>query len=48
MSDSIAALTDRIQRFVDRGLRAQLRTANLLTGQLYVAFDFFTKAPKAT
>jgi paraquat-inducible protein B len=24
-----------------RGLRAQLRTANLLTGQRYVAFDFF-------
>lgn len=37
----------RIQRFVDRGFRAQLRTANLLTGQLYVALDFFPKAPKA-
>jgi len=30
-----------------RGLRAQLRTANLLTGQLYVAFDYFPDAPKA-
>jgi paraquat-inducible protein B len=30
-----------------RGLRAQLGTASLLTGQLYVAFDFFPKAPKA-
>ncbi|OQD23545.1 mammalian cell entry protein [Burkholderia cenocepacia] len=28
-----------------RGLRAQLRTASLLTGQLYVAFDFFPHAP---
>jgi paraquat-inducible protein B len=30
------------QRLVEeRGLRAQLRSGNLLTGQLYVAFDFF-------
>src|SRR5262245_3088313 len=29
-----------------RGLRAQLRTGNLLTGQLYVAFDYFPNAPK--
>lgn len=35
----------RIQFMVSRGLRAQLRTANLLTGQLYVALDFFPKAP---
>jgi paraquat-inducible protein B len=28
-----------------RGMRAQLRNGNLLTGQLYVAFDFFPKAP---
>jgi paraquat-inducible protein B len=26
---------------IDRGLRAQLRSADLLTGQLYIAFDFF-------
>jgi paraquat-inducible protein B len=32
---------------VERGLRAQLRTGNLLTGQLYVAFDFIRNAPKA-
>ncbi|MEJ5357725.1 MAG: MlaD family protein [Desulfobacterales bacterium] len=32
---------------VERGLRAQLRTASLLTGQLYVALDFFPKAPPA-
>ncbi|WP_196782661.1 PqiB family protein [Chromobacterium paludis] len=30
-----------------RGLRAQLRTGSLLTGQLYVALDFFPKAPPA-
>jgi paraquat-inducible protein B len=30
---------------VKRGLRAQLRTGNLLTGQLYIALDFFPKAP---
>lgn len=37
----------RMQRFVGFGLRGQLRTANLLTGQLYVGLDFFPKAPKA-
>jgi paraquat-inducible protein B len=38
----------RIQRFVEHGLRAQLRSANLLTGQQYIALDFFPKAPRAT
>lgn len=28
---------------ITRGLRAQLRTGNILTGQLYVALDFFPK-----
>lgn len=32
--------TPSLARLVDRGLRAQLKTANLLTGQLYVALDF--------
>src|SRR5262249_17609609 len=31
---------------VERGLRAQLRTGSLLTGQLYIALDFFPDAPK--
>jgi len=31
-----------------RGMRAQLRSGSLLTGQLYVAFDYFPDAPKAT
>ena len=35
---------DVLERMVSRGLRAQLRTGNLLTGQLYVALDFFPKA----
>jgi paraquat-inducible protein B len=30
----------------ERGLRAQLSSGNLLTGQMYVALDFFPKAPK--
>ncbi len=36
-----------LEAMIARGLRAQLRTGNLLTGQLYVALDFFAKAPKA-
>ena len=32
---------------VEQGLRMQLRTGNLLTGQLYIALDFFPNAPKA-
>lgn len=34
-----------IAGLLKRGMRAQLRTGNLLTGQLYVALDFFPKAP---
>jgi len=32
--------------FIENGLRAQARTGNLLTGQLYIALDFFPKADK--
>ena len=36
-----------LQRLVkQRGMRAQLRSGSLLTGQLYVAFDYFPGAPK--
>ena len=38
----------RMKQLVDHGLRAQLRSGNLLTGQLYVALEFFRDAPKAT
>jgi paraquat-inducible protein B len=35
-----------INELMARGLRAQLRTGNLLTGQLFIALDFFPHAPK--
>lgn len=37
-----------LQRLVDSGLRAQARTGNLLTGQMYVALDFPPRATRAT
>lgn len=36
--------TERLKFLIDKGLRAQLRTGNLLTGQVYVALDFFPRA----
>jgi paraquat-inducible protein B len=33
-----------LKQLVERGLRAQVRTANLLTGSLYIAFDLVPKA----
>jgi paraquat-inducible protein B len=38
----------RMQKFVAHGFRAQLRSSNLLTGQLYIALDFFPAAAPAT
>ncbi|MEG1038393.1 PqiB family protein [Pseudomonas sp. NUPR-001] len=32
--------------FVENGLRAQARSGNLITGQLYISLDFDPKAPK--
>ena len=43
-TDTAGAEQALLQRLVDIGLRAQLRTGNLLTGQLYVAMDFQPKA----
>lgn len=41
------AVQGQLSRMVERGLRAQLRTGNLISGQLYVALDFFPAAPSA-
>ncbi|KQX87652.1 intermembrane transport protein PqiB [Variovorax sp. Root473] len=38
---------ERLRFLAEKGLRAQLRNGNLLTGQVYVALDFFPKAPAA-
>ncbi|WP_077047417.1 intermembrane transport protein PqiB [Pseudomonas sp. KK4] len=44
--DDEAAGVRLVGSFVDNGLRAQARTGNLLTGQLYIALDFYPKAEK--
>ena len=36
-----------IDLLIEKGLRAQLKSGNMLTGQLIVALDFFPNAPKA-
>jgi paraquat-inducible protein B len=36
----------RVKAFIDKGLRVQLRTSSLLTGQKYLAIDMFPDAPK--
>jgi paraquat-inducible protein B len=36
-----------VQRLVDRGLRGQLRTGSIISGQLFVALEYFPDAPKA-
>lgn len=38
---------DRMEEFVERGLRAQLRSGSMLTGSLLVALDFFPDEPPA-
>lgn len=37
---------NQLSSLVEAGLRGQLRLGSLLTGQLYIALDFFPKAPK--
>jgi paraquat-inducible protein B len=41
-------IKDNITRLVNEGLRAQLQTGNLLTGQLFVALDLFPKSKIVT
>ncbi|WP_219220624.1 PqiB family protein [Variovorax boronicumulans] len=43
--ESRIAQDKRLQFLIGKGLRAQMRTGNLLTGQNYIALDFFPKAP---
>jgi len=45
--ESRATQQERLRFLAEKGLRAQLRSGNLLTGQVYVALDFFPKAPAA-
>ncbi len=42
-----AQLARILGSLVSHGLRAQTRTGNLLTGQIYIALDFLPHAPKA-
>lgn len=46
--DLNAIRRELIDSLVAHGVRAQLRTGNLLTGALYVAFDFVPDAPPVT
>ncbi|MBU3589537.1 intermembrane transport protein PqiB [Polynucleobacter sp. 80A-SIGWE] len=39
---------ERLRGLIKKGFRAQMRTASYLTGQQYIAIDFFTDAPKYT
>ncbi|WPG40613.1 MlaD family protein [Variovorax sp. EBFNA2] len=45
--ESRATQQERLRFLAEKGLRAQLRNGNLLTGQVYVALDFFPKSPPA-
>jgi paraquat-inducible protein B len=36
-----------VDRLVNSGMRAQLKSGNLLTGQLFVGLDFYADAPRA-
>jgi paraquat-inducible protein B len=46
LKDGRVDLARMFAPLVAHGLRAQARTGNLLTGQLYVALDFIPKTPK--
>jgi len=42
---SVEQLTDSLALMTKRGMRAQLRTANILTGQLYIVLEDLPNAP---
>ncbi len=41
-------INKRLNRMIKRGLRAQLKTGNLVTGQLFVDIDYLANVPPAT
>jgi paraquat-inducible protein B len=45
--DILKADPDVVRKLIDNGLRAQLKTGNLLTGALYIDLDFYPDAPPA-
>ncbi len=47
-ADREAVRRRMIDALVSRGVRAQIKTGNLLSGALYVALDFFKDVPAAT
>lgn len=48
LSDADRVKRGLVKAMVERGFRAQLRTGSLVTGQLYVALDFFPDTPKVS
>jgi len=46
-TESDATLAAFVGTLVNRGLRAQPRSGNLLTGKLYIALDFLAASPRA-
>jgi len=47
VAEDQATLKYDLAKQVEKGMRAQLKTGNLLTGQLYIDIDFYPDAPKA-
>lgn len=47
-TDLVTIRRKLLDTLVSHGVRAQLRSGNLLTGAMFVAFDFFPDAPPAT
>lgn len=45
--EGLADPTNLLQKLVDKGLRAQLKSGNLITGQLFIDLDFLKDAPPA-